>query len=286
MSTIAFIGTGIMGASMVGHLLDAGHELRVHTRTRSRAEHLIARGAHWAATPAEAADGAAMAISIVGMPEDVEEVHLGPSGTLAAASPPALLIDMTTSRPTLAQTIARCASERGIGALDAPVSGGDVGARNATLSIMVGGSVADFTAALPVLERLGKTIVRHGGPGCGQHAKMVNQILIAAGMLGLCEGLRYAESAGLDAQKVIESVSVGAAGSWAVSNLAPRILRGDFEPGFMIHHFLKDLRIALDEAKRMNLDLQATTLAERLYALAESQGLGRRGTQALWCTKW
>jgi len=286
MATLAFIGTGVMGASMAGHLLFAGHAVRVHTRTPARAAALLERGAVWAPTAREAADGVDLAISIVGMPEDVEAVHLGPGGTLEAPTPPRAIVDMTTSRPSLAIRLAETARRRGVGAIDAPVSGGDIGARNAALSIMIGGDDADVALATPILECLGKTIVHHGGPGAGQHAKMVNQILIAAGMLGLCEGLRYAESAGLDSQKVIESVSVGAAGSWAVSNLGPRILRGDFEPGFMIDHFLKDLRIALDEAKRMNLDLQATTLAERLYSLAESQGLGRRGTQALWCAEW
>lgn len=279
--TIAFIGMGVMGRSMAGHLLAAGHRLRVHSRTRGKAEPLLAAGAAWAESPAAAADAADLAISIVGLPEDVEQVHLGDDGTLAAATPPRRIVDMTTSRPSLAVRLAEAAAAKGIGCIDAPVSGGDVGARNATLSIMAGGEAADFEAVRPLLGHLGRTIVHHGPSGRGQHAKMVNQILIAGTMLGLCEGLRYAERSGLDPEAVLASVAPGAAGSWSIQNLAPRIRRGDFAPGFRIDHFLKDLRIAIDEARAMGLGLPGLALAESLYARAASLGLADRGTHAL-----
>lgn len=278
---IAWIGTGVMGRSMAGHLLEAGHRLRVHSRTPAKAAPLLERGATWFATPSAACEAADLAISIVGMPADVEAVHLGPDGTLAAATPPKVLIDMTTSSPALARSIAERAAERAVGAVDAPVSGGDVGARNATLSIMVGGDESSVAAAMPAFERMGKTIVHHGPAGAGQHVKMVNQILIAGTMLGLCEGLRYAEASGLDPEKVLASVGGGAAGSWSTQNLAPRIVKGDFEPGFRIDHFLKDLSIALAEARSQGLDLPGLALAERLYRIAVDEGLSDRGTQAL-----
>ena len=278
---IAFIGTGVMGHSMAGHLMAAGHELSIFTRTKSKAESLLKAGARWAETPADAADDADMAIAIVGMPEDVEDVFLGEHGLLAAATPPPIIIDMTTSPPSLARRIAKTASQRGVSAIDAPVSGGDIGARNATLSIMVGGETPAVATALPVLELMGKTIVHQGPAGSGQHTKMVNQILIAGGMLGMCEGLRYAEKAGLDGHKVIESVGGGAAGSWSINNLGPRILERDFEPGFFIEHFLKDLSIAIREAEAMSLDLPALTMAKAFYERAVSEGLGHKGTQAL-----
>lgn len=278
---IAFIGTGVMGHSMAGHLMAGGHELSIFTRTKSKAESLLKAGARWAETPADAADGADMAIAIVGMPEDVEDVFLGDHGLLAAATPPPIIIDMTTSPPSLARRIAKTASQRGVSAIDAPVSGGDIGARNATLSIMVGGETPAVATALPVLELMGRTIVHQGPAGSGQHTKMVNQILIAGGMLGMCEGLRYAEKAGLDGHKVIESVGGGAAGSWSINNLGPRILERDFEPGFFIEHFLKDLSIAIREAEAMSLDLPALTMAKAFYERAVSEGLGHKGTQAL-----
>lgn len=278
---IAFIGTGVMGHSMAGHLMEADHELVVFTRTRSKADSLLERGARWAKTPAEAADGADMAIAIVGMPHDVEQVFLGDAGILSASSPPPIIIDMTTSPPSLARRIAEAASARGLFAIDAPVSGGDVGARNGTLSIMVGGETPAVATAMSIFELMGKTIVHQGPAGSGQHTKMVNQILIAGGMLGMCEGLRYAEAAGLDGEKVIESVGGGAAGSWSINNLGPRILQRDFEPGFFVEHFLKDLTIAFEEAASMGLELRALTMAREFYELAVSEGLGRKGTQAL-----
>jgi 3-hydroxyisobutyrate dehydrogenase len=270
-----------MGLPMAGHLMQAGCEVAVHSRTRAKAEPLVADGARWADDPAEAAEGADVAISIVGFPDDVEQTHLGPRGTLAASTPPPVLIDMTTSRPSLARRIASVAAERGVEAVDAPVSGGDVGARNATLSIMVGATEGAFARARPVLARLGRQVVHQGPPGAGQHTKMVNQILIAGTMMGVCEGLLYAGSAGLDPTRVIESVGSGAAGSWSINNLGPRMIDGDFEPGFYIEHFLKDLAIALEEAEAMDLSLPGLTQARKLYEAAAEQGLGRKGTQAL-----
>lgn len=278
---IAFLGTGVMGGSMAGHLMEAGHELTIHTRTRARAASLLDRGAVWADTPAEAADGRDAVISIVGMPHDVESVHLGERGVLAAAAPPALLIDMTTSRPSLARRLHAAAAERGCGAVDAPVSGGDIGARNAALSIMVGGDDADVAAARPLFEVMGRVIVHQGGPGAGQHTKMVNQILIASMMIGASEGLLYADRAGLDGARVIESVGGGAAGSWTINNLGPRMLKRDFEPGFYVEHFRKDLGIALEEAETMGLDLPGLRQAHALYERLEADGLGRKGTQVL-----
>ena len=278
---VAWIGTGVMGQSMARHVMDAGHRLRVHTRTRERAQPLLDAGAEWAASPQEAAEGTDVACSIVGYPEDVEAVMLGPDGVLAAERAPALVIDLTTSRPDLAVRIARAADARGAMAVDAPVSGGDLGARNGTLSIMCGGTATAVAAARPVLSAFGKTIVHQGPAGSGQHTKMVNQILIAGTMLGMAEALGYARRAGLDPERVLESVGGGAAASWSLANLAPRVLRGDFEPGFFCEHFLKDLRIALDGAQLMGLQLPCTAAAERTYASLCEAGFARRGTQAV-----
>jgi len=278
---IGWIGTGVMGAPMAGHLMDAGHFLTVHTRTRAKAEGLLARGAAWAQNAAEAADSADVVFSMVGFPADVEATHLGPEGTLTAENPAPLLVDMTTTSPELARRIHAAGAERGVGCIDAPVSGGDVGAREATLSIMVGGDEAHVMKVRPLLELLGRQVVHQGGPGTGQHTKMVNQILIATNMIGVCEGLLYAKAAGLDPTTVLESVGSGAAGSWSVSNLAPRMIRRDFEPGFFIEHFLKDLGIALHEAERMGLALPGLEMAKKLYEDASAKGLGRKGTQAL-----
>ena len=278
---IAWIGTGVMGTSMAGHLINAGHHLVIHSRTKSKAQGLLDRGAEWAETPAKAADGTDVAVSMVGYPEDVEAVHLSPTGTLAAARPPKLIIDMTTSRPSLAVQLHAAAKGRGVGSVDAPVSGGDVGAKNAALSIMVGADKQDFDAALPILSILGKNIVLQGGPGAGQHTKMVNQILIATNMIGVCEGLLYAMKAGLDPATVIQSVGSGAAGSWSINNLGPRMIKRDFNPGFYVEHFIKDLGIALEEAARMQLALPGLGLARQLYEAVRAQGHGRLGTQAL-----
>jgi 3-hydroxyisobutyrate dehydrogenase len=278
---IGWIGTGVMGAPLAGHLLAAGHRLVVHSRSPEKAEPLLRAGAAWAGSPAEAADGAEVVFSMVGFPDEVEAVHLGPRGTLSAPRGPAVLVDMTTSRPSLAIEIHRRAAAAGIGSVDAPVSGGDVGARDATLSIMVGADPGDFERVRPLLEVLGRRIVHHGGPGTGQHAKMVNQVLIATTMIGVCEGMLYARSAGLDPLKVIQSVGSGAAGSWTVNNLAPRMVRGDFAAGFYVEHFIKDLEIALLEAGRMRLCLPGLALARQLYEAVRAQGHGRRGTHAL-----
>jgi len=278
---IGWIGTGVMGAPMAGHLMDTGHSLTVHTRTRAKAEGLLARGAAWDQNAAEAADSADIVFSMVGFPADVEATHLGPEGTLTAENPAPLLVDMTTTSPELARRIHAAGAERGVGCIDAPVSGGDVGAREATLSIMVGGDEAHVMKVRPLLELLGRQVVHQGGPGTGQHTKMVNQILIATNMIGVCEGLLYAKAAGLDPTTVLESVGSGAAGSWSVSNLAPRMIRRDFEPGFFIEHFLKDLGIALHEAERMGLALPGLEMAKKLYEDASAKGLGRKGTQAL-----
>jgi 3-hydroxyisobutyrate dehydrogenase len=270
-----------MGASMCGHLLAAGHPATVFTRTRARAEALLARGATWAESPRAVAAASDVVFTMVGYPADVREVVLGPAGALAGATPGSVLVDMSTSEPELARTIEAAAAARGVAALDAPVSGGDVGAREARLSIMVGGDAATFERIRPLFERLGKTIVHQGPAGSGQHTKMVNQILIATGIIGVCEALVYARKSGLDVPTVLASVSGGAAGSWSLTNYTPRILKGDLEPGFMIEHFVKDMRIALAEARRMGLRLPGLELAERLYATLAAEGHGRKGIQAL-----
>jgi len=278
---VGWIGTGVMGASMLGHLVDAGHPATLFTRTRQRAEPLLAKGARWADSPAAVARASDVVFSIVGYPADVRQVILGEDGVLAGAARGSAIVDMTTSEPSLAEEIARAAAARGVLALDAPVSGGDVGARNATLSIMVGGEAEAFERVRPLFERMGKTIVRQGGPGAGQHTKMVNQTLIATGIIGVCEALLYAYRAGLDLETVLQSVSGGAAGSWSLSNYGPRMLKGDFAPGFYVEHFVKDMGIALAEARRMKLSLPGLALAHQLYVALEAQGGARRGTQAL-----
>ncbi len=278
---IGWVGTGVMGVSMCGHVLDAGYPVTVTTRTRSRAEDLIDRGAAWAGTPAEVAAASDISFAIVGFPEDVRQVFLGPDGLLAGASTGDVLVDMTTSEPALAIEIAGASGERGVAAIDAPVSGGDIGARNGTLSIMIGGDPDAIERVRPVFETMGKTIVRQGGPGAGQHTKAVNQILIATGMIGLSEALLYGQQAGLDLDTVMGSVSGGAAGSWSLSNYGPRMLGGDFEPGFFVDHFVKDMGIALREAASMKLPAPGLAMAHELYVSLQAQGLGRKGTQSL-----
>ena len=278
---VGWIGTGVMGSSMCGHLLAAGHDVRVFNRTRASADALLEAGATWCGSPADVAGGSEVTFTIVGYPADVRAVVLGPGGVLEGAAEGSVVVDMTTSEPTLALEIDAAAHERGVESLDAPVSGGDVGARNAALVIMVGGSEPAFERVRPLFESLGKTVVLEGGPGAGQHTKMTNQIAIASGMIGVCEALLYAHGAGLDLERALETISGGAAGSWSLSNYAPRILRGDLEPGFKIDHFLKDLGIALAEARGMGLELPGTTLAEELYRAAREQGYGQKGTHAL-----
>jgi 3-hydroxyisobutyrate dehydrogenase len=278
---IGWIGLGVMGAPMCGHLLRAGYPVRVHTRTRARAEPLLREGAQWAEDPRALAGASDVVFTLVGFPRDVREVVLGARGALAGCRAGAVLVDMTTSEPALAVEIAREASARGVAALDAPVSGGDVGAREARLSIMIGGDAQVAEALRPLFERLGKTIVHQGGPGAGQHTKLVNQTLIASNMVGVCEGLLYAWRAGLDPERVLASVASGAAGSWSLANLAPRMLRGDFAPGFLVEHFIKDMQIALQEAARMGIALPGLALARDLYARLAAAGHGRSGSQAL-----
>ncbi|HST26578.1 MAG TPA: NAD(P)-dependent oxidoreductase [Gaiellaceae bacterium] len=280
-TSIGWIGTGVMGLSMCGHVLEAGYSVTVHNRTRERAKPLLERGASWADTPREVAAASEVVCSIVGYPADVREVILGPGGALAGVTPGAVLVDLTTSEPALAVEIAEAAAAKGAASVDAPVSGGDVGARNGTLSIMVGGEEAAVDRIRPLLDTFGKTIVRQGGPGAGQHTKMVNQTLIAGAMIGVCEALLYAYKAGLDLETVLESVGPGAAGSWSLTNYAPRMLKGDFEPGFVVEHFIKDMGIALGEARRMKLSLPGLALAEQLYVALAAQGNGRKGTQSL-----
>jgi 3-hydroxyisobutyrate dehydrogenase len=270
-----------MGSSMCGHLLAAGYPVRVFNRSKDRAEALVEAGAVWCDSPEEVSAGSDVTFSIVGYPADVRAVLLGPAGALAGAAEGSVLVDMTTSEPTLAREIFDAAAERGVESLDAPVSGGDVGARNATLVVMVGGTEAGFQRVLPLFEKLGQKIVLEGGPGAGQHTKMMNQIAIAGGMIGVCEALLYADAAGLDLEQALDTISGGAAGSWSLTNYTPRILRGDLEPGFKIDHFLKDLGIALAEAGRTNIALPGTALAEQLYRAARAQGYGQKGTQAL-----
>jgi 3-hydroxyisobutyrate dehydrogenase len=278
---IGWIGTGVMGRSMCGHLLDAGYSVTLFTRTKAKAAELVDRGARWAESPRDVAAASDVVISIVGFPDDVRQVLVGDEGALAGSKPGNVIVDMTTSRPSLAVEIARRAGERGVASIDAPVSGGDVGARNATLSIMIGGD-ADTVASLePIWKTLGSKWVRQGGPGAGQHTKMVNQTLIATGMIGVCEALLYAYKAGLDLEKVLESVASGAAGSWSLSNYGPRIMAGNFDPGFFVAHFLKDMGIALEEARRMELALPGLALAEQLYQSVAAQGFADKGTHAL-----
>jgi 3-hydroxyisobutyrate dehydrogenase len=278
---IGWIGTGVMGTSMCGHLIDAGHSATIYSRTRERAQPLLDKGATWADTPAAVAASSDVTFTMVGYPTDVREVILGEQGVLAGAGKDAVIVDMSTSEPSLAVEIAEVAGDQGVESLDAPVSGGDIGARNATLSIMVGGEPRTLAAVRPLLEIMGKTISHQGPAGAGQHTKMVNQTLIASGMVGVCEALLYAYKAGLNLETVLEAVGGGAAGSWSLSNYAPRMLKGDFAPGFMVEHFIKDMEITLNEARRMDLALPGLALAHELYLALRAQGGGRDGTQSL-----
>lgn len=279
---IAFIGTGVMGASVVKHLLNASFEVTVYTRTKERAQAVIEAGATWAATVGAAVANADVVFTMVGYPSDVEEVYFGEGGIFASGKEGQTVIDMTTSSPALAKRIAERAMELNMSALDAPVSGGDIGAQNGTLSIMCGGTEEQFTNMLPILSMFGKQIVYQGAAGAGQHTKMCNQIIIATSMIGVCESLAYAEKAGLDPNIVLQSIASGAAGSWTLSNLAPRMLAGDFEPGFYVKHFLKDMNIALAEAKAMNLELPGLELAQQMYDKLVQSGFEDKGTQVLY----
>jgi 3-hydroxyisobutyrate dehydrogenase len=266
---------------MCAHLLGAGYQVTVSSRTPSKANDLLDSGATWAETPSDVAKVSDVVFTMLGYPSDVREVVLGPIGILSGANEGSVIVDMSTSEPALAVQIAQAASQRGVLSLDAPVSGGDVGAKNATLSIMVGGAADVVAAMLPCFQVMGSTIVRQGGAGTGQHTKMMNQIVIATNMVGVCEGLLYAYRAGLDLDTVLSSVSGGAAGSWSLSNMAPRLIAGNMAPGFFVDHFVKDMGIALSEASRMQLSLPGLALAHQLYIALQAQGGGRNGTQSL-----
>jgi 3-hydroxyisobutyrate dehydrogenase len=266
---------------MAGHLLDAGYSVHVYNRTQAKAKDLVDRGAQWQSSPGKVAAAADVIITIVGFPVDVESVYLGEDGVLAQARSGSLAIDMTTSCPNLASRIAQEAAAKGIEVLDAPVSGGDIGAREARLSIMVGGSVSGFERALPLFEIMGKNIVHQGPAGSGQHTKMCNQIAIASGMMAISEAMAYAKKSGLQPERVLKSIESGAAGSWSLTNLAPRVLKGDYAPGFFVKHFIKDMKIAIESAQAMGLDLPGLQLAKKLYDQLASKGCEDDGTQAL-----
>jgi len=279
---VAWIGTGVMGRSMCLHLMDKGYTLSVYNRTESKAADLVAKGARWCSTPAEAAEGADVIFTIVGYPSDVEAVILGETGVLKTASEGSVIVDMTTSEPSLAEKIALEAGLKGVKTLDAPVSGGDLGARNGTLAVMCGGEKEVFDRVLPLLETFGANIRLMGGAGAGQHTKMCNQILLANNMIGVVESLLYGHRAGMGMNEIIDVIGSGAAASWAVNNLGRRIADGNYDPGFFIKHFVKDMGIALKEAARMNLSLPGLAMVYQFYTAAMAQGLENLGTQGLY----
>jgi len=278
---IGWIGTGIMGSSMVGHLQSSGHELHVFNRTRQKADAILKQGARWCESPADISGKAEMIFTMVGTPADVEEVYLGRQGVLSVKGTCRITVDMTTSQPSLARKIFAAAAEHGISSLDAPVSGGDIGAINATLAIMVGGEKRTYDQVVPLFQLMGQNIAHMGEAGAGQHTKMCNQILVAGNMIGACESLLYASKIGLDEKVVIDIIGKGAAASWAINNLGPRIVQGDFNPGFMVNHFVKDMEIALREAASAGLALPGLALVHQLYVALQAQGQGACGTQAL-----
>jgi 3-hydroxyisobutyrate dehydrogenase len=278
---IGWIGTGVMGRWMCQHLLTNGYKGTVYNRSRDKAKPLLDAGAAWGDSPRAVAERADVVFAIVGFPADVREVFLGPQGALAGSRSGMILVDMTTSEPSLAREIYEVATGKSVASVDAPVSGGDVGAKNAALSIMVGGDKETVEAIRPLLDCMGKTIVHQGPAGAGQHTKMVNQVLIASNMIGVCEALLYGYKAGLDLKTVLQSVGGGAAASWSLNNLGPRIIDRNFEPGFFVEHFIKDMGIALEEAKRMRLVLPGLALANQLYLAVQAHGWGRKGTHAL-----
>ncbi len=280
-TNIGWVGTGVMGLSMCHNLMTEGYKCTIFSRTKSKAQPLLDAGATWADSPAQVAAASDVCFAIVGMPEDVESVFLGEQGLVAGAKDGSIVVDMTTSKPELAVRIYEEAAKKSVAAVDAPVSGGDVGAKNGALSIMVGGDEKAVATVKPLFEIMGKTVVHQGPAGSGQHAKMVNQILVGAGMIGVCESLLYALKSGLNLKTVLESVSSGAAGSWALSNLAPRIVEGNFDPGFFVEHFVKDLNIAVEESSRMGLKLRGLELSRELYVELEKAGFGKYGTHAL-----
>ncbi len=280
-TTIGWIGTGVMGSSMCSHLIKKGYKTVVYNRTRRKAKSLIEQGAEWAKTPKDVAANADVIFTIVGFPNDVRQVYFGGDGILEGIQKGSLVVDMTTTEPTLAEEIYQAAKLRGASSVDAPVSGGDIGAHAGLLSIMVGGDKKDVDSVMPLFKLMGKNIVHQGGAGKGQHAKMCNQIMAASLMIGVCETLLYGYKAGLDLDTMLSSVGKGAAASWMLANLAPRMVKRDFRPGFYIEHFIKDMGIALEEAKKMNLSLPGLSLVQQLYIATKAQGHGRKGTQAL-----
>lgn len=278
---LGWIGTGVMGAAMAGHLLSKGYALMIFSRTRSKAEGLLQRGARWADSPAQVADASDVVFTMVGFPRDVSDVYLGEAGLIQQARPGMVFVDMTTAPPSLAVTIAEALKARDAHFLDAPVSGGDVGARNGSLSIMVGGEAYIVEAVRLLFEAVGRTIVHQGGTGAGQHAKLCNQITIAGTMIGVCESLLYGYRAGLDLETMLQSIKGGAAACWTLDNLAPRILDRDFAPGFFVEHFVKDMGLALEESRRMGFVLPGLALVHQLYLAVQAHGHGRSGTHAL-----
>ncbi|PIC81538.1 oxidoreductase [Sporosarcina sp. P18a] len=278
---ISFIGTGVMGSSIIKHLLNASYEVTVYTRTKTKAEPLMALGAKWADHVAEAIKDADIIFTMIGMPADVEDVYFSRQGIFANSRPSQTVVDMTTSSPELAVAIAEKAASLQMNALDAPVSGGDIGARNGTLSIMCGGQKDLFEKLLPVMSVFGKQIIYQGQAGAGQHAKMCNQITVAGNMIGACEAIAYAMNSGLDPDTMLQSVTSGAANSFSLSDLGPRIINENYEPGFYVKHFVKDLNIALQETERMNLKLPGLQLARDMYTELLAKGYGEKGTQVL-----
>ena len=278
---VGWIGTGVMGSSMCGHVLAKGYPVVVYSRTKAKADALVERGAGWVDSPRTVGEQSDIVFTIVGFPADVREVYFGDKGLLAAARAGQIFVDMTTTEPSLAKQIYESAKAKGADAVDAPVSGGDIGARNATLSIMIGGDKQTVDRVMPLFETMGKRILYQGGPGAGQHTKMCNQIMIAGTMIGMCEALLYGHKAGSNLDTMVETIRGGAAGCWSLDNYAPRILKRDFAPGFVVDHFIKDMGIALAEADRMNIALPGLALVHQLYAVVRAQGHGRRGTHAL-----
>ena len=277
---IGFIGTGVMGNPMASHILKEGYELYVYNRTSAKTQSLVASGAHACDSPGSVAEMCDIIFAIVGFPKDVETVFLGSNGIVEKAKPGSIIVDMTTSTPDLAKKIASVAIKKGLHSLDAPVSGGDVGAKSGMLSIMVGGKKEIFNRVLPLFELMGSNVVYQGSAGSGQHTKMANQIGIASSMLAMCESLTYAKAAGLDQKTVLKSISSGAAGSWSLTNLAPRILRDDYEPGFFVRHFIKDMQIAIDSSEAMGIPIPGLKVAKAKFDQIADQGLDNKGTQA------
>ncbi|NQX58785.1 NAD(P)-dependent oxidoreductase [Paenibacillus qinlingensis] len=279
---IGLIGTGVMGKSMAGHLIHAGYEVHVYTRTKAKAQELLENGAQWQETPGALAQKCQVIMTMVGFPSDVEDIYFGQNGIIAMAEPGSFLIDFTTSSPSLAKRIYEEALTRQLFSLDAPVSGGDIGAREARLSIMVGGARDVFEQMLPIFQKIGTNIVHQGEAGAGQHTKMCNQIAIASNMMGVVEALVYAKKAGLNPTTVLQSIETGAAGSWSLSNLGPRMIADNFAPGFYVKHFIKDMKIALQSAEEMKVELPGLTLAKSLYEQLAAMGEEESGTQALY----